>query len=172
MYSLNRIITDNESMYIKWKNSLISACISTLYVHMYRYIAILVFGIFRNSWKLEKPFMRIFALYIFPQLYLSQVFQNIKIFNVIINLPEYPPPTPPNNTSLIVNITDLYIFREKTSRICTSTFCLPVHAEQFRIHSYKIQVKLLTVWLERAKRQFNFNWTVLYTDSFFIVHVV
>lgn len=49
MYSLNRIITDNESMYIKWKNSLISACISTLYVHMYRYIAILVFGIFRNS---------------------------------------------------------------------------------------------------------------------------
>lgn len=32
MYSLNRIITDNESMYIKWKNSLISACISTLYI--------------------------------------------------------------------------------------------------------------------------------------------
>lgn len=75
--------------------------------------------------------MRIFALYIFPQLYLSQVFQNIKIFNVIINLPEYPPPTPPNNTSLIVNITNLYIFREKTSRICTSTFCLLVYAEQY-----------------------------------------
>lgn len=51
--------------------------------------------------------MRIFALYLFPQLYLSQVFQNIKIFNVIINLPETPPP---NNTSLIVNTTDLYIY--------------------------------------------------------------
>lgn len=42
MYSLNRIITDNESMYIKWKNSLISACISTLpvYIPVHCYIGV------------------------------------------------------------------------------------------------------------------------------------
>lgn len=40
MYSLNRIITDNESMYIKWKNSLISAYISTLYIPVHCYIGV------------------------------------------------------------------------------------------------------------------------------------
>lgn len=86
-------------MQIKGKNSLISACISTLYKHSY----IGVFEYLETLEKLEKPFMRVLICFIyfpsFPKHYIVITFRK--------NIPK--------NTSLIVNTctTDFYIFREK-----------------------------------------------------------